>query len=108
MAPSAVIFARASGLDCRECRSRNWQGSAGLCHGPSGRAVREVSMAEPEDEVVGVYELLDAIEAVIQAAAPAKREILAKSIDTYPESSPMIFYWKSGSQAPGLLNSLLQ
>jgi len=65
-------------------------------------------MAEHEDEVVGVYELLDAIEAVIQAADPVKREILAKTIDTYAEDFPDDFYWAVGPQAPALLNSLLQ
>ena len=65
-------------------------------------------MAEHEDEVVGVYELLDAIEAVIQAADPAKREILAKTIDAYAEDFPDDFYWAVGPQAPALLNSLLQ
>src|SRR3954451_13770167 len=65
-------------------------------------------MAEHEDEVVGVYELLDAIEGVIQAADPTKREILAKTIDAYAEDFPDDFYWAVGPQAPALLNSLLQ
>jgi hypothetical protein len=64
-------------------------------------------MAEHENEVVGVYELLDAIEGVIQAADPTKREILAKTIDAYAEDFPDDFYWAIGPQAPMLLNHLI-
>ena len=35
------------------------------------------------DDITGIYELLDAIEAVIKAADPGKREALARTIDSY-------------------------
>ena len=41
-----------------------------------------------DDDIIGIYELLDAIEAVIKAADPAKRETLAQTIDAYAEDFP--------------------
>jgi hypothetical protein len=64
-------------------------------------------MAEPDDDMTGVYELLDAIEAVIKAADPAKREALAQTIDAYADDFPDDFFWAVGPQAPTLLNNML-
>ena len=41
-----------------------------------------------DDDITSIYELLDAIEAVIKAADPAKREALTRTIDAYAESFP--------------------
>jgi hypothetical protein len=41
-----------------------------------------------EEGITGMYELLDALEAVITAADPAKREALAHTIDAYAENFP--------------------
>jgi len=60
-----------------------------------------------QDELTGMYELLDAIEDVIKAADPAKRDVLAKTIDAYADDFPDDFYWAIGAQAPTLLNHLL-
>ena len=60
-----------------------------------------------DDDIIGIYELLDAIEAVIKAADPAKREALAQTIDAYAEDFPDDFFWATGSQAPTLLNHML-
>jgi hypothetical protein len=60
-----------------------------------------------DDEVTGMWKVLDAIEAVIKAADPAKRESLARTIDRYAEDFPEDFYWAIGSQAPTLLFHLL-
>jgi len=38
-------------------------------------------MAE-EEEITGMYELLDALEKALQAADPVKREALAKTIES--------------------------
>jgi hypothetical protein len=46
------------------------------------------SMAEYEADITGMYELLDAIEAVIKAADPAKREALAQTMDAYAADFP--------------------
>jgi hypothetical protein len=40
-----------------------------------------------DDEITGIYELLDAIEAVIKAADPAKREALARTSTPIPRTS---------------------
>jgi len=60
-----------------------------------------------DDDITTIYELLDAIEAVIKAADPAKREALTRTIDAYAESFPEDFFWATGSQAPMLLHHLL-
>jgi hypothetical protein len=54
-----------------------------------------------DDEITGIYEVLDAVEAVIKAADPAKREVLAKTLDEYHEDFP--FHWAIGPQAPTFL-----
>jgi hypothetical protein len=59
------------------------------------------------DEPITIYEVLDAIEAVIMAADPAKREALAATIDAYAEDFPEDFHWAIGPQAPSLLYNLM-
>jgi hypothetical protein len=78
-----------------------------------GVAVRvkllEASMDDEDNEdIVGMYELLVAVEAVIQAADPKKRAALAKTMDAYADG-PMgeEFYWATGPQAPTLLHHLM-
>jgi hypothetical protein len=56
-----------------------------------------------KDEPTSMFDLLDAIEAVISAADPAKREALAKTIDAYAEDFPEDFFWAISAQAPSLL-----
>jgi hypothetical protein len=60
-----------------------------------------------DNDITGIYELLDAIEAVIKAADPAKREALARTIDAYSEDFPEDFFWAIGSQAPTLLHHIM-
>jgi hypothetical protein len=61
-----------------------------------------------ESEMVGMYELIDSLEAVIRAADPAKREILADTIDAYAEG-PFAeeYFWAVGAQSPSMLNHLV-
>jgi len=54
----------------------------------------------------GVYELLDALVAVIAASDPAKREALAAAIDAYAEDYTEDFLWATGMQAPTLLHHM--
>ena len=63
-------------------------------------------MSDPDD-VVGMYELLEAVEAVITASDPAKREALASTIDSFHESFPDDFHWAIGPQSPTLLYHLM-
>ncbi len=60
-----------------------------------------------EKEPVGMYQFLDAVEAVIKAADPAKRAALAKTIDAFAEDFPEDFCWSTGPQSPSLLNNLM-
>jgi hypothetical protein len=64
-------------------------------------------MPEKQEPLIGMYELLDALEAVIASCDPAKREALAGTIDAYAESFPEEFYWATGAQAPSLLHHLM-
>jgi hypothetical protein len=59
------------------------------------------------EEFTGMYELLEAVEAAIAAADPAKRAALATTIDKYAENFPDDFLWATGGQAPNLLYHLL-
>lgn len=49
------------------------------------------------DDLTGMYELLDAVEAVIKAADPAKREVLARRYKV------LILYPLPPSTSPGSL-----
>ena len=60
-----------------------------------------------DEPFTSMYELLDAIEAVIKAADPAKREALASTIDAYHDDFPEDFHWAIGAQAPTLLSHLI-
>ena len=69
------------------------------------RLLKEGKMTD--EPITGMYELLDAIEAVIKASDPAKREALASTIDAYHDDFPEDFHWAIGAQAPTLLSNLL-
>jgi hypothetical protein len=62
---------------------------------------------QTEHEPTGVYDLLDAVEAVVKAADPAKREALAETIDRFAEDFPEDFFWAVGPQSPMVLHHLL-
>jgi hypothetical protein len=59
------------------------------------------------DEITGMYELLDALEETLQVADPNKREVLAKTLDAYQDDFPDEFHWAIGAQAPTLLSHLM-
>lgn len=60
-----------------------------------------------EDRLTGMYDVLDALEAVIKAAPKAQREALAAAVDAYAENFPDEFFWATGGQAPALLQHLM-
>jgi hypothetical protein len=64
-------------------------------------------MTDVEDDFIDMYEVLDALEATIKAADPARREHLAKTIDGFHESFPEEFHWATGAQSPTLLYHLM-
>ena len=59
------------------------------------------------DEVVTMYELLEALEQVIKAADPVKRKALADTVDAYSEAYSDDFFWATGAQSPTLLSNLM-
>ena len=65
-------------------------------------------MEKDADKITGMYELLEAIDAVIKTADPAKREALARTIDAYSEDFTEDFFWAMGAASPTLLSHLLQ
>lgn len=64
-------------------------------------------MSEDEDTIVGMYEVLEALEDLIKTAAPEKKAALAEAIEGYSNSFPDEFYWAVGAQAPTLLSNLM-
>jgi hypothetical protein len=56
-------------------------------------------------DLIGMYELIDAVEAVIKSSDPAKLEALAATIDGY--SFPRELEWALGPQSPALLHHLM-
>jgi hypothetical protein len=59
-----------------------------------------------EESFTGMYDLLEALENVLKAADPAKREKLAKTIDAYHDDFPDDFHWAISAQSPALLYHL--
>jgi hypothetical protein len=55
------------------------------------------------DEITGMYEVLEAIEAALRTADPAQLKSLAETIDAYAKDFPEEFFWATGAQAPWLL-----
>jgi hypothetical protein len=60
-----------------------------------------------EDNPVGMYEVLEALEAALRSSEPPKREALAQTIDAYCEDFPEDFHWATSAQSPLLLHHLI-
>ncbi|SRR5258706_12762866 len=60
-----------------------------------------------DDDVTNVYDFLDALGQTIASSDPAKRELLAQTIDAYSNDFPDDFYWSISAQAPLLLANLM-
>jgi hypothetical protein len=60
-----------------------------------------------QEEPIGMYELLEALEAAIKSADPEKREDLAGTMACYQEDFPEEFHWAIGPQPPTLLHYLM-
>lgn len=68
---------------------------------------RAEELMTDDEPIVGMYDLLEALEAVIKTADPDKRAALAVTVDGYQESFPEEFFWAVGAQAPTLLYHLM-
>ena len=65
-------------------------------------------MSDSDDnDFTGMYDVLEALEAVIASSDPERREQLAAAIDGYMNSCPEDFFWSVGAQAPSLLYHLV-
>ena len=60
-----------------------------------------------DDDATNVYDFLDALGQTIASSDPAKRELLAPTIDAYSNDFPDDFYWSISAQAPLLLANLM-
>ena len=58
-------------------------------------------------EIIGMYELLDALEEALKSADLVKRRKLAETIGAYEKDLPDEFYWAVGAQSPALLHNLM-
>jgi hypothetical protein len=58
-------------------------------------------------EMVGMDELVEAVGAAINSAAPFKLDALARIITAYSEDCPDDYRWATGPQAPMLLSRLI-
>lgn len=59
-----------------------------------------------DEPIIGMYDVIEALEDVIKASDPAKRAVLAEMLDGYGESFPDEFFWATSAQAPSLLHHL--
>lgn len=60
-----------------------------------------------EERITGMYDVLDALEAVIKAAPKAERDALATVMDAYAEHFPDDYDWAVSAQSPTLLYHLI-
>jgi len=67
-----------------------------------------MSKKDDDEPIIGMWELLNAVETVVAASDPAKREALAETIDAYADHFPDEFYWAIGASAPTLLFHLFK
>lgn len=65
------------------------------------------SIGNASQEIVGMYEVLDALSAAIEATTPDARKALAATISGYQSDFPEDFDWAIGAQSPVLLHNLM-
>lgn len=63
--------------------------------------------ANKQHEIVGMYEVLDALEVALESAPLEKRKALSDTLKAFAEDFPEEFFWAVGPQSPTLLNHLM-
>jgi hypothetical protein len=63
--------------------------------------------SENGKQIIGMYDLVEALENVIASSDPAMRDTLARTFDSYADDFPEEFGWAVGGQAPALLVQLM-
>lgn len=80
-----------------------------------GKSRRLISRLQPQQrrrvlsrkKITGLHELADAVETIVNAAAPELKTMLAKTFDDYARDFPEEYFWATGAQAPVLLHRLM-
>ena len=60
-----------------------------------------------EEQTTDMYDVLEALEAVITAAPKAERDALAEAMDSYAKDCPDDYWWSVGPQSPTLLHHVI-
>ena len=60
-----------------------------------------------EEQTTDMYDMLEALEAVITAAPKPERDVLAEVMDSYAKDCPDDYWWSVGPQSPTLLHHLI-
>lgn len=63
--------------------------------------------AKKPREIVGMYEVLDALEDALDSASPEKRKALSETLNGFARDFPEEFFWAVGPQSPALLHHLM-
>lgn len=63
--------------------------------------------AADKNDVTSMFEVMDAISAVIRSSDEKLRNLLANTLDAYAEDYPEDFLWAIGAKAPTLLGNLM-
>lgn len=63
--------------------------------------------ANKQREIVGMYDVLDALECALGSASPERRKALSDTLKAYSEDFPDEFFWAVGPQSPTLLSHLM-
>ena len=59
------------------------------------------------EELTGMYEVLDTVEAIVNASEPALKAALIRVFNAYSRDFPDEYFWATGPQAPALLHNLM-
>ena len=59
------------------------------------------------EDIVTMYDLLEALEEAIKSADPSKRKKLGETLDAYSKDCPDDFFWAISAQSPSLLHNLM-
>ena len=60
-----------------------------------------------EEQTTDMYDVLEALEAVITAAPKTERDALAEVMDSYAKDCADDYWWSVGPQSPTLLHHLI-
>jgi hypothetical protein len=71
-----------------------------ICVALERKSMTDESMID--ETIIGMYDVLDALEEVVKAADPAKRAVLAEMVDGYRETFADEFFLGNGPPSPSI------